>query len=307
MAQAGLVFIVSAGLTVQGTADTTKPNFLASTVEDCISSGCASDPKECCSGSFDTAKTCAAMGRYACASGEEANEAADTTNTHVLESTHGGCCMKISGASYNQSYPLQWDEVYEYVPEYAECVPDITGTSAIATDGKMLMDMSATCLLPEGPATFRSVDVNFLNGSSVHASIIYHENGTVEAHCNFEEGVKNSGPDDDCVGPDYHDDQEFDRTVTYGGFPAERFAISLYQDQSTKISTFIDLDVANGCIPIKIQGYTFTDYDASEPAESLFATPPECFQQGAQVAGAPKKHIKNALTAMRRPPVASVV
>lgn len=63
MAQAGLVFIVSAGLTVQGTADTTKPNFLASTVEDCISSGCASDPKECCSGRFDTVKTCAAMGR----------------------------------------------------------------------------------------------------------------------------------------------------------------------------------------------------------------------------------------------------
>jgi len=223
---------------------------------------------------------------------------------HSTRTPGGGCCVNtLNGFSLTQMYPVQLDEVDAKIPEGAECDPEISGTEAISSDGKMVQDMSANCYLSSGVTTYRSVDLNLPNGTSLNAVFVYHPNGTVEADCGLTTRLGQSSQDAWCYGPDYHADQKFDGTVTYGSLVAERYALHSLTPQP---QAFMDVDVENGCIPIRMPGFTITNYVNSDPAESLFAIPQECFQQGAKAVG-PVKQIKSILPSLKTMRSSSVV
>jgi len=172
------------------------------------------------------------------------------------------------------------------------------GIEAISADGqKMLQDMSATCIErdPAEVTRYRSVNLILPDGG-VDATIIYYGNGTVEANCDGSLGrrLQAPSPDDNCFGPKYHDNQPFLGNVSYGSLRTERYGNTL-----SDLSIYIDVDVDNGCLPIKSTPFTITNFDSSPPADSLFVIPPECSQQSAK-ASRPVTHPKSALGAMRR-------
>lgn len=218
-----------------------------------------------------------------------------------VRSPSGGCCVDVGdgGFSFTQTYPVQDDEVYDQLlrsfPD-AYCDEEISGIQAsVWADGKAVQDMSVHCDLvgDNQLATVRSLDLLLPNGTDLYGMIIYHANGTVEADCNFGSSSQQSLQEDFCIGPNYHDEQEFVSFVTYGSLVAERYGTSKAP------GAYIDLDVDHGCIPIKAPEFTITNWVTGEPAESLFAIPPECFQQGAKAAG-PVKHTKRVLPFQRR-------
>lgn len=218
---------------------------------------------------------------------------------HSANSPGEGCCFPEQGFSFHQSYPLQLDEIYDQITEMVDpssCDLEMAGIEAISADGqKMLQDMSATCIDRADYDTkitkFRSVNLNLPDGG-VDATIIYHANGTVEANCDTALGRRLQA-NDNCFGPKYHDSQPFLGNVSYGSLRTERFGNTL-----SGLRTYIDLDVDNDCLPIRMTPFTITDFDAAAPSDSLFVIPPECSQQSVK-ASRPVTHPKSALGAMR--------
>lgn len=216
---------------------------------------------------------------------------------HSVRSPPGGCCVDLGdgGWSLTQTYPLSEDEVYDQLPANADCGEEISGVQAASADGKAVQDMSVHCSLEYNElVTVRSLDLLLPNGTDLWSMIIYHPNGTVEADCHFgSPPSQQSSQEDSCIGPNYHDEDEFVGFVTYGSLVAERYG------NSRVPGAYVDLDADHGCIPIKSMEFTITNWSIEEPAESLFAIPPECFQQGAKAA-VPVKHTKRVLPFQRR-------
>lgn len=210
---------------------------------------------------------------------------------HSAKSPGGGCCMTSNGFSLTQTYPVQDDDMYDRIPSGADCDPEISGTQAQSADGKAVQDMSVHCEIDRDLARVRTLDLILPNGTNMFGIIIYHTNGTIDAECVFGPPlIKHSSQEESyCFGPDYHADHKFAGTVTYGSLIAERYAVA-----PRAPGAYIDLDVDHGCIPIRMLELTITNVVNSDPAESLFAIPPECFQQGAKIAG-PVKHSKRIL------------
>jgi len=194
-----------------------------------------------------------------------------------------GCCSDVSnGVSLLLSYPFHLDEMYEKIPEGADCDEETFGAEAISADGKMYQDNAAVCRTMNGPSTYRSVNLILNNGTLLDANIIYHPNGTVEADCAFDTRAR-PGPNpaqaegpENCYGPKHGDGQEYVGIFTYGSLKSERYRYG---------NAFLDLDVDNGCIPIRQGPMTFTNVFFDEPDEGFFAIPHECFQQGAKASG----------------------
>lgn len=213
-----------------------------------------------------------------------------------------GCCVDNSnGFTLTQAYPLKYDDVFDSIPEGAQCDDEISGTEAIQREGNMYQSFSANCMVEDGITTYRSVDWNLVNGSSGSSSIIYHANGTVEANCRMSTQLRSSS-DSMCIGPKYDDDFVFEGNVTYGSLKAERYRAQ----QGWMRNSFMDVDVDNGCIPIRMGRMTITNYDNSDPPESLFVIPPECFQHGAKATG-PVTHLKGFLGSLKPMRSSSVV
>lgn len=222
-----------------------------------------------------------------------------------------GCCVDtMNGFSLTQSYPLHYDSLFDSIPEGAQCEDEISGTEAIQREGNAYQSFSANCLMDDGITTYRSVDWNFANGSSGSGTIIYYANGTVEAACSMSTQLKNSMKDGSCIGPKYDDNMVFVGNVTYGSLTAERYAM---KPGWTK-NVFVDVDVDNGCIPITsamvsgttIVPLTITNYNNSDPPESLFVIPQECFQHGSK-ATAPVTHPRGFLGSLKPMRTSSVV
>jgi len=199
----------------------------------------------------------------------------ETTNTWLTKGLQ-------NDVSLVQSYPFHLDEAYEKIPEGADCDEETFGAEAISADGKMYQDNAAVCRTMNGPSTYRSVNLILNNGTLLDANIIYHPNGTVEANCAFDARAR-PGPNpaqaqgsENCFGPKNDYPQEYVGIFTYGSLKAERYRFG---------NAFLDVDVDNGCLPIRQGSATFTNMFLDDPDESLFAIPQECFQQGAKTNG----------------------
>jgi hypothetical protein len=217
--------------------------------------------------------------------------------------------MDVSnGFTVTQFYSLKDDSVWDSIPEWQRelCEDDISGTEAVQAGGNMAQSFSANCLVEphndHAVTTYRSASWNLMNGSAGSASIIYHANGTVEATCDMYQLKSSSDPASNCFGPKYHDDMVFDGTVTYGSLKVERYRITDPHQGGWMRNAPIDIDVDNGCLPIRSGPIGLTNFVNSDPPDSLFAIPPECFQHGAKTSG-PVRHPKGilwSLKAMRR-------
>lgn len=212
--------------------------------------------------------------------------------------------MDVSnGFSLTTSYSLRHDTVFNFIPEGAQCEDDISGTEAYQAEGNMHQSFSANCLVEprndNAVTTYRSVDWDLVNGSFGRASIIYHANGTVEAYCDMYQ-LKSAGDPhgDNCFGPKYDDGMVFDGIVTYGSLSVERYRYTDPQQGGWMRNAPIDIDVDNGCLPIRMGPQAVTNFVSSDPPESLFAIPPECFQHGAKTTG-PVTHPKGVLWSLK--------
>lgn len=225
-----------------------------------------------------------------------------------MRSPGDGCCWGnpnphghlTNGFSLTQSYPLHLDEVYDSIPEGVRCEEEISGTEAVQREGSMYQSFSANCMMDQDITTYRSVDWNLANGSYGSASIIYYANGTVEADCRM--GILSSSDNPGCFGPKSDDDTVFVGNVSYGSLQAERYKINNAECKYNKAqcgwmkNAFLDIDVDNGCIPIRMGPMTVTNFVNADPPDSLFVIPHECtgFQHGA-TATSPVTHPKGFL------------
>jgi len=188
-----------------------------------------------------------------------------------------GCCQDVSGgfsSSLREPRSLRFDD---RIPEGAQCDLDWSGTQAVSAAGDVIQDVSVNCVVQDGITNYRSVGLSTAS-TNLGARITTHPNGTIEADCNFDSKLTGRAGTL-CVGPKYHACFEFVGIVTYGSLKAERYSCLEYNSKDQKQSDgFIDLDVENGCIPIWQEAFMITNYVASDPAQSVFAIPQECFQ-----------------------------
>lgn len=225
-----------------------------------------------------------------------------------------GCCLSLrNGYALNESWPSDWIgyDIIKPAGDWPDVVCDlhVDTFEAMSADGqKAFTDTSNRCSQADpagGPAEvyrYRSGTV-MLPDSSVDFLITHYEsgpkNGTFD--CRLSEGRRLQAlslDDDTCFGPKYHDDQPFVGSFRYGSLRAERFKITPSNAQAFGLTSFIDVDVDNGCLPIASPPYTFSNLDLSPPDDSLFTIPPECSQHSAKASG-PVMHPKPFLWAMR--------
>lgn len=230
-----------------------------------------------------------------------------------------GCCMDTPPAGgwwFNHTFPfvrLGPYPMFQNVPDGVDCDEEVTGVEAVRCDGEggncieddavqsLYRSYYGNCIEDDGVTTYRYFDLDLSNGTSISANIIYHADGTVEANCGLL--TRLASPQDNlmCFGPKYDEDQVFEGIVSYGGVKAERYLSTRSQGEH-----FWDIDVDNGCIPFRVGPITMTNFVNSAPPASLFAIPPECFQQGLKATG-PVANPKGFLSSLKTMRVSSVV
>jgi hypothetical protein len=173
------------------------------------------------------------------------------------------------------------------IPSGSQCDLEWTGVEAQLAEPGWIQDMRVACIFPDGELVrLRSLNLMLSNGTTVNAGIKYHADGTADANCDLSTNAVpltrnlKGQADDYCVGPAYDNITTYAGPFNYGSAPVERYTVP--NADNPLLNDTLDIDVQNGCIPVRVGRMSFNNYVLEEHQvlpEGTFDIPQECFQQ----------------------------